>query len=287
MSRITAAVFLAALAGTISAAHPAIAGKFVRAGKYNPDHRTVDVFKARTSGEVTVQLIMASSKKGALLLRNNTKEPLNIAVPMVFAGLPVEGKQREKLGAAEVELPQRFGGRAALAQLQPPGGPFNQAVIGNDTQDQAVGNGLPNNPGGNNPGPFAPGNPFNFNVGPGEATRIRLPAVCLEHGKDEPSPRVYYKLAPIQKTAKDPAVGELIAMLAQNEVNQRAAQAAVWHVTDRMTWQQLARKKAKHLDGSVSPYFTRPQLRDAVKAVKVARHRAQQRAKQSTSGSDK
>jgi len=112
---------------------------------------------------------------------------------------------------------------------------------------------------------------------------VRIPAVCLEHGKDEPSPRVYYEMAPMESVVKDPAIYELCTMLGNGEVDQRVAQAATWHLANGMTWQQLAAKRVRHLNGSISSFFTRAEVLTAVKAVRVAQYRAKLRAKQSES----
>ncbi len=37
-----------------------------------------------------------------------------------------------------------------------------------------------------------------FNVKPGKVGKLRVPTVCLEHGKPDPNPRMAYKLVPIE-----------------------------------------------------------------------------------------
>ena len=93
-----------------------------------------------------------------------------------------------------------------------------------------------------------------------------ITTVCLEHGKDDPNPRVPYELKPIESFTKDAKVVELLGMLGRDEVSQEVAQAASWHLTDKLTWQELADKVgAEHLDGSTEPFFTHEQVSVAVK----------------------
>ena len=96
-----------------------------------------------------------------------------------------------------------------------------------------------------------------FDVKPGKVGKLRVPTVCLEHGKPEPNPRMAYKLVPIESLTTKPEVIELCKMLGTGKLPQTAAQAAAWHFTDGFTWEQLAQKVgATHLLGPSEPYFT-------------------------------
>jgi hypothetical protein len=98
-----------------------------------------------------------------------------------------------------------------------------------------------------------------MNVEPEAVRKIKVTTVCLEHGKDEPHPRAKYKMVPIDSFTKQPEVIELCKMLGSGQLNQAAAQAAAWHFTNNMSWDQLYRKVGKvHLHGWTEPYF-RPQ----------------------------
>jgi len=96
-----------------------------------------------------------------------------------------------------------------------------------------------------------------FNVKPGKVAKLRVPTVCLEHGKPDPNPRMAYKLVPIESLTTKPEVIELCKMLGNGQLAQSAAQAAAWHFTDNMSWEQLAQKVGvDHLIGPSEPYFT-------------------------------
>ncbi|MDE0735882.1 MAG: hypothetical protein OSB47_08670, partial [Pirellulaceae bacterium] len=49
----------------------------------------IGLFTAMQNDQIEVQFIPKSSKQATILIRNNTKKPLVIAMPAVFAGVPV------------------------------------------------------------------------------------------------------------------------------------------------------------------------------------------------------
>jgi hypothetical protein len=115
-----------------------------------------------------------------------------------------------------------------------------------------------------------------FNVPAEKVGKLKVVGVCLEHGKKDPNPRVAYSIKPIESFTNDPQVIEVVKMVARGEVRQHTGQAATWHLTDDMSWRQLANKiGVKRLNGSTEPYFTYGQLTTAMKAVNVASQRAE------------
>ena len=123
-----------------------------------------------------------------------------------------------------------------------------------------------------------------FNVAPERTHKVKVKTVCLEHGKKDPNPRVPYKIVPIKKFTTNPNVHHVCAMLGRGEVDQVSAQAAAWHLRDKMTLQQLARKiKVKHLNGTVEMYFSPRNLHLATRIVHVAKARAAKLAQREAS----
>ena len=113
-----------------------------------------------------------------------------------------------------------------------------------------------------------------FNVAPAAVRKVKVATVCLEHGKLDPNPRVPYTLKPIESFTTDSKVIELCGMLGRGEIDQHAAQAAAWHLTDGLTWRQLLAKiKARHLNGTTEQYFTGVDLRRAMLVVQEAGRR--------------
>jgi hypothetical protein len=55
------------------------------------------------------------------------------------------------------------------------------------------------------------------------------------------------------------------------KLDQHSAQAAVWHLQNGLSWDELAKKVGvKHLNGSVEPYFTAAHLQRALAAARMA-----------------
>ena len=70
---------------------------------------------------------------------------------------------------------------------------------------------------------------------------------------------------------------ELCKLLGTGQINQRAAQAAAWHLANHLTWEQLAAKRIHHLIGGDEQYFSRAEILEAMKitdrAMKLAEAR--------------
>jgi hypothetical protein len=80
-------------------------------------------------------------------------------------------------------------------------------------------------------------------------------------------------------------VKELCTLLGLGGIDQRAAQAAAWHLANDMTWDQLAAKQIEHLNGQNEPYFSSEQLRGAASLVDAAVQRAAERQTQTATAS--
>ena len=203
----------------------------------------IDFFDAVKDGKIDAKLILKNSKKGNLLVQNKGKQPLKIRMPDGFAGKPV------------------------LAQFQPGlgGGGLGGGVGGN----QGVGGNI----GGGGLGGGL------FNVAPEQLKKLPVNAVCLEHGKKEPNPRIKYDVIPVSQWTDDVRVHELVRYLSSDKLNQRVAQVAAWHLASGMSFDELAAKTLKRANGNVQPYFSRAEIMAGVELVAVATERAQQRPK--------
>lgn len=204
----------------------------------------VELFAAIEAGELEVQIIPRDSTEARLLLKNKSTRPLRVQLPAAFAATPV--------------LAQIGGGGLAAGA----GGGGAQAVGGG-------GGGM----GFGGPGGVGAGGGF-FNVPAERVGKLNVPLVCLEHGKKEPRPAIPYKIVPIEQFSSDPVLRELLVAFGKGNADQRAAQAAAWHLTDGLSWDELARKKIERLAGPDEPYFTRRQLDSAAQLVGQARHSA-------------
>ncbi|MCO6455277.1 MAG: hypothetical protein J5I93_08245, partial [Pirellulaceae bacterium] len=119
-----------------------------------------------------------------------------------------------------------------------------------------------------------------FNIGPEKVGKVKVVTVCLEHGKDEPNPRMKYELKPIESFTDNGVVISLCKLVGTGRVDQQSAQAAAWHLANGMSWQELAEKIGKkHLNGTVEPYFNSAQLAFGMRLVVEARQMAQAEAR--------
>ena len=78
---------------------------------------------------------------------------------------------------------------------------------------------------------------------------------------------------PIESVTVKPGVREVCRLLGTGQLNQRVAQAAIWHLNNDMSWQELAAKQIKPLVGDPYPYFQPNEIAGAMSladhAVKV------------------
>jgi len=242
-------------------------------GKYNPEDETVGLFSAIERGQLEVRLIPKDSTQCRVLIANKSDRPLNVALPEAFAGVPV------------------------LAQFDPFAnfGNNNRNNNNNSSQMLGVGNQFGNQGNqfgnqGNNFGPFNMNRQQNnfapFNIAPEKVAQLKLPAVCLEHGKPNPRPAKPYRIAPIAEATDKPEVASLCGMLGRGEISQRAAQAAAWHLNNDMSWEQLRAKRAQIVFGQLrAPFFTRRELAEGEQAAARAGELAKQRRTAGKQGS--
>lgn len=110
-----------------------------------------------------------------------------------------------------------------------------------------------------------------FAVAPGQKLAIRVPTVCLEHGRREPTPRMPYRLEPLAKVSGDPRLDLVLGGLASGHLTQKVAQAAAWHIASGRTWEQLAAEVVDLAGGDRDPpLFTAAELVAAQQAVETA-----------------
>ncbi len=130
---------------------------------------------------------------------------------------------------------------------------------GNGFNNVGVGNGI--------------GNGF-FTVPPQKTAQVPMMGVCLNHGKPDPRPRMTYKLVKLEDYTSDPALQETLKLFAAGETDLQSAQAAVWHITDRMSWEELRSKQIEQ-PGGLPPlsYFSENQVNDAEILIRQVREK--------------
>jgi hypothetical protein len=192
------------------------------------DSKQVELFAAIEAGDIEVQFIPKDATVANVIIKNKTDKPLTIKLPPAVAGVPV--------------LAQFGGGGLGGGGLGGGGG----GLGGGGGGGQGLGGGFGGGGGGG--GGFGGGGLGGgggggfFNVAAEKTGKIKIPCVCLEHGKPDPTPRMKYKIVPIETFTKDAKVIEIVKMLGRGEVPQNAAQAAAWNVANGLSWNELASK---------------------------------------------
>jgi len=218
--------------------------------KPNPNDRTVEMFEAIESKEIEVKLIPKDDTESRVLIKNNTKKPLNVQLPDAFAGRPV------------------------LAQV---GGGLGGGGSSGGGANQSVGGGI----GGGIGGGGGMGGGGMFSVPPEQVGQFKVATVCLEHGKKEPRPNIPYEIVKIEEVTTDPAVKELLTVFGKNRLSQRATQAAAWHLANGMSWQELAAKRIVHINGTSESWFNAQEIQAGMEFATIANTLA---AKNATKG---
>lgn len=231
------------------------------------DH--VDVFEGIEKGVLEVRMVAKDANGGNMFVENKGDKPLNVDFPAAFVGKQVL---------------KQFGGGGGGGGLGGGGGGLGGGGQGGGGQSQGGGlggggGGLGGGGGGLGGGGNAGGGGGGFfSVPPDRIVRIAYRSVCLEHGKKEPSPSMQYTIGKLEEFNDDPVLREVVTMVASGRLDQQSAQAATWHVTDKMSWDQLAAKQIPHIGRPPTQYFTTEQILRAQNIHQTAIVVAQERA---------
>lgn len=219
-----------------------------------------EFFDAMEKGLIDVQFVAKSDRAARLIIANKLKEGVNLRMPEAFAGVPEN----------------------VLAQL---GGGLGGGGLGGGTGiggggAQGVGGGIGGGGGGFGGGGLGGGGGA-FSIPPEKVGKINLPVVCLDHGKPDPSSSKPYRIIPIDQYVKEPAVIELMKAFGRGELQHDAAQAATWHLNNKVSWEELASKKQGSERSFVRPpYFAPQSLQIAVNYANEAQRLAVAAAKE-------
>ena len=257
------------------------AGAAKRAGKrqvvkpgYDPAAPVVELFDGIDQQKFEARLVPKNSLEGSVFIENRTDKPLTVKLPQAVAAVQV---LKQGLGGAAA------GGRGGTGQPGGIGGGQGQALGGGFGGGGFGGGGVGGGIGGG-AGGVGGGGGF-FTIPPEKAVRAPLTSVCLNHGKPEPRPNMSYRLVPLETYTTDPALRALLVAVGSGKLEPGAAQAAAWHLSDAMSWQELAEKKIDHLGGvDPEPYFSETQLAAAREIAAAAKAAASEQQSSAESG---
>lgn len=230
----------------------------------DPSAESVELFEGIDKGVYDVTVIPKSSLEGNVFIENKSSKPLTVKLPPAVTAVQV--------------LKQGFGAGGAGAGAGAGGGLGGGNNNQGGQQAQSMGGGMMGGGmGGMGGGGMGMGRGM-FSIPPQKVVQVPLKSVCLAHGKAEPRPQMTYKLVKLETYTKDPVLQELLINFGNGNVDQHAAQAAAWNVTDKMSWQELSQKQITFLGGlPPKPYFTQAQLMAAQQLVATAQQKARER----------
>ncbi|WP_417847967.1 hypothetical protein [Thalassoglobus sp.] len=226
------------------------AGRPLTKTKFDPSAKQVELFAGMESGEIKAKPIAKDALSGKLLLTNETDEPISVKMPQGFIVSPLA----------------QFGGGGGGY-----GGGGQGGGQGGGGQQQGGGG-----TGGQQGGQQGGGGGGFFSIPPKKTLSVPYVSVCLEYGKIDPHPRSEYIVRPSTKFSDDPVLLTLIDMVGTGKLNPVAAQAAAWHLSSGMSWQELAALKYDRVGTPDTPYFSHAQLMAAQQVVATAQHIAKE-----------
>ncbi|HUT12088.1 MAG TPA: hypothetical protein VMY42_16420 [Thermoguttaceae bacterium] len=241
-----------------------------------PEPEVVDVFSGIEQGKIEVRLIAQDSAKCNLLVTNKTDRPLSVRLPEAFAGVPVLAQPPWNPPPFNPNLnpnqnqnnsPQRLG----LSPMMNPG--MNNGLMNIMGPNVGQNRGMPNMM----PGPI-------MNIPPEKVGKLKLPGVCLDFGKPNPSPQMKYEIRPIESCAEKDGVAEVVAMLGRGEISQRVAQLAAWNLNNDVSWEELGSLRQQRVLAP-KPIYSREELSAGKKVVeKVVESAKKQKPSRSSNG---
>jgi hypothetical protein len=233
--------------------------------KVDPKAQHVPLFEGINGGSLNVKLVAQDSFNGSLFIENRSQKPLTVEMPEAFVG---------------VQVLRQFGGGAAGGR-----GAAGGAAGGAQTMGGGMGGGM----GGMGGGMGGMGGGMGggmFSVPPERTAKVSYHSVCLEHGKNDPDPTVNYKIVPVEEFTKDDQLTALLTLVGSKAIDPQVAQAAAWHLSNKMSWEELANKRSNEIGESDLPYFSPQALGMAEQLVTNARILAHEKAEQRAKAGD-
>lgn len=269
----TFALLLAGMALLVPSSEISAAGRKTKKPltklQHDPNAEEVELFEGIENGQLTARLIQKDPFTGNVLIENTTDKPLTVKLPEAVVGVP---KHLAQFGGGGFggQGGGGFGGGGGLGGGQQGGG---QQQTGGGFG--GGGGGLGGGGQGGGGGFFGGGGGGFGSIPPESVASIPLNTVCLQHGKPDPTSRTDYVIVPVDQFSQDPVLHELLKVVGNGQVDHQAAQAAAWHLSDKMSFADLANKSVQHVGGlPPTPYFTAAQLLTADALLRHVREAA-------------
>lgn len=183
----------------------------------------VALFKGMQDGRLGARLIQHSEKKGDLFLANKTKQPLIVQMPEAFVGVHILNQRRGQTGSGQrVDSPNRAQSTGSSISGNPRENPRTER-----SSDSRNGAGAKD--------------ARKFPVAAGRVVKLPVTSVCLEFGRPTPNANMKYQIVSVEQYSRQNQVlRELIPLFVRTRMDQRIAQAAAWHVSNKLSWTELS-----------------------------------------------
>lgn len=252
----------------------------------DPDADVVPLFDGVAAEQFDVRVSALDAHHANVVISNTTDSSLTVALPKAAVGVHV--------------LPQ-FNPNGGFLQGNQGGDLFSGANNGGN-QAQSVGGPLQGMGANNNNGPFGNNNFFGqgfpslpaematadfkeygglATIPAGKSIQLQMKSVCLNYGKDEPRSKLTYRLIPVAAHSSDPLLAELLESYTER-VDREVMQAAVWHVANGLSWDQVRQLPDRRIPGVSATLFNRSQVESARKLVAAAEDEAKSRPQSAT-----
>ncbi len=255
----------------------------------DPNLPIVPLFEGEAADQFAIRMQPINAFQSNVFVMNTTDAPLNMAIPKAVVGVHI--------------LPQVGNGNGFFGQQNANGNnPFGQGQADAGNQGQGVG-GVLNaiQPGGQNQNPKPLGQGFFGNgfqsvppewadrkdldkfagfatIPAGKSVQFALKSVCLNYGRPEPMSKMTYRLVSVETYSNDPVLAELLEHYSPR-VDQDAMQAAAWHISNGMNWNQISHLPLRSLTATSAKLFQTKDVQAAQQLVDGAKERAAARPK--------
>jgi hypothetical protein len=198
-----------------------------------------ELFAAIDQGAVEAKVVVRDQYHARVILRNKTDAPLTLRLPDAFAARPILAQQG-------FQFPSPNQSQNKQTQPQAVSGPFSSQSNNQSNQGQQ------------NTNFFGNGNVFNI---PPESVRsVSISCFCVEMGKPNPRSIHSYELVRFEQVGGDPQLAAVFDRYARGDLDRESVQAAVWHVVNDKSWDELGKLSRKIALNADAPIFTRAQL---------------------------
>lgn len=181
-----------------------------------PETETVQILDAAKSGDLSVTVRGAGDTRVKFTIQNKTSKRLNVVIPPGLVAASATGQggfQSMGLGVPTANL-----------------GSFG-AFRGNR-----------GNAAGFRSMPMTAPTPEGLAISPGQTIEVPVPSVCLNFGMPTPTAKNVFDLKDVESYSPDARVRRALKSLATLGTSQTVAQAAMWHVCNGMSYDQIARQ---------------------------------------------